>query len=256
MSVAFTSVDVRLDIGKVFQQTIEVLKRNIATFGGMALLMAGLPSAINSFSQAMSKAMPLLSVVTGVVAIAGFVATLILQGALMYGSVQDLNGSPASAGDCLKVGVKNWLPLLGLFVLMGLGFMLGAILLIVPGVLLALRWAVSGPVLVMEGRGITDAMDRSVTLTKGRRWGIFLLFLVLWIAALILEGLTFSLAGGTAGLQAAAVSGHAVTATLMLGPIFSVLSNLIGPVFIAALYHQLRATREGGAPESLAQVFA
>jgi len=258
MTITASGVDKRLDIGKVFQQTIEVLKRNFASFGLLTLLLVAGPQLIKALAQSMGGTTnPIVQLVAGIVGISALVLGPMQQGALIYGTVQDLNGSPASMQDCLRVGSKRWLPLLGLEIVTGLFIGVGFVLLIVPGVLLALRWAVSAPALIMEGRGITNAMDRSVSLTKGRRGGVFLLLLVIWVAAAIVEGAAFGLMGGFAGLQALVASKSSPSMILLLsGPVLSFVFNLLIWPLIAALFHELRATREGATPESLAEVFA
>jgi hypothetical protein len=45
-------------------------------------------------------------------------------------------------------------------------------------VYLGLRYSVSVPVLMLENRGALDSIRRSIQLTKGRRWQIFVAFLL------------------------------------------------------------------------------
>ncbi len=256
MTITASGVDKRLDIGKVFQQTIEALQRNLAPFSLLSLMLGTIPQLGNLLAQTVAKGNLIAGLIGSLVGIAGLVTYPMLQGALIYGTVQDLNGSTTSMQDCLRVGSKRWLPLLGVQILAALGIFLGALLVIVPGILLALRWAVSAPALVMEGRGVTDAMGRSASLTQGRRGGVFLLFLVVWIVAAVFEGAFFSLAGGFSGLAAMATRNTPRTALLLVGPLLGFFFNLLLWPLIAALFHQLRATREGATPESLAEVFA
>jgi uncharacterized membrane protein len=91
---------------------------------------------------------------------------------------------PASVTDSfLRVKDQIW-GVVGLSLLIGLVVILACILLIVPGVLLAIQWSLAVPAKVLENRGATDAMSRSAELTKGSRGRIFviwLLFIVLGI---------------------------------------------------------------------------
>jgi hypothetical protein len=64
----------------------------------------------------------------------------------------------------------------------GIGISVGFILLIVPGIILALMWALTIPVAVLEDKGLRDSVSRSAELTKGSRGRIFVigvLFLIL-----------------------------------------------------------------------------
>ena len=70
-----------------------------------------------------------------------------------------------------------------LIVLLGLGF----IALVVPGVLMLLRWAVAIPAKVLENRSIGDAMSRSSALTKDDRGRIFVILLVFSVLSFVLN---------------------------------------------------------------------
>jgi hypothetical protein len=65
-----------------------------------------------------------------------------------------------------------------------LGIGVASLFLIVPGVILALRWSVAGPAVAIEGNGPFDALRRSGKLTSGHYWHILGL-------TLIVEGLAF-----------------------------------------------------------------
>jgi uncharacterized membrane protein len=75
----------------------------------------------------------------------------------------------------------------------GTGFIVlgGLILLIVPGVILALRYALIDAVVVLEGVEGSKARKLSVNLTEGKRWKIFwtmiLTYLGLFISAMIVS---------------------------------------------------------------------
>jgi hypothetical protein len=67
----------------------------------------------------------------------------------------------ANAGRVFKANVFAGLLMIG-------GFLAG----IVPGVVLAVRWALIDPIVVLEGADARTARRRSATLTRGRRWTI------------------------------------------------------------------------------------
>jgi hypothetical protein len=78
------------------------------------------------------------------------------------------------------------LPAVGAPVLISwLGIFAGSLALIVPGVLLFLRWSVVAQVATMEGRDWRDTLDRSRELTHGHYRHIFLLFLMIEIPSFI-----------------------------------------------------------------------
>lgn len=120
----------------------------------------------------------------------------------------------------------------------GLGIALGFLALIVPGVLLALRWSVVAQVAAVEHEGWIPSLSRSRALTRGHYWHIFGLFV---ITALVNGGLGFAAAalplGSTSGAASVAVgiATHTITAS------FSALT-------LAILYFDLRARAAGGPP--------
>lgn len=65
-------------------------------------------------------------------------------------------------------------------ILVGLGVLLGLILLIVPGIILLIMWHFFGFVIVQNPEiSATDAMRRSAEITRGHRWPLFGLGLLL-----------------------------------------------------------------------------
>jgi hypothetical protein len=115
----------------------------------------------------------------------------------------------------------------------------------IPLVILFLMCFVATPACVVERRGAFRSLGRSRALTKGHRWKIFGLILVVLIPALIVAGLI-----------------TAVLARLGSGvspPVLSLIWTAIWPAFYAILvavtYHDLRVAKEGVDTEQIAAVF-
>jgi len=75
--------------------------------------------------------------------------------------------------DAMAVGFRNWGRLFVAQLLAGLLIGLGFIALVVPGVVLLVRYALLDEVVVLEGAGTDRARRRSTELTTGVRWQIF-----------------------------------------------------------------------------------
>jgi len=60
----------------------------------------------------------------------------------------------------------------GINLLAGLGIILGMILLIVPGLILAARWSAANAALLAEGDGVNAALGRSWHMTGPSLWPI------------------------------------------------------------------------------------
>jgi hypothetical protein len=115
-------------------------------------------------------------------ALLGFIGTTLVQGALVEVVDDEHRGkSPRRLTDLYR-GSGSWLgPLLWASILMGFGVGLGLLLLIVPGILLAIRWAVAAPVVVLEGLDARAAMRRSQELVQGHRKDVFRVLANIWV---------------------------------------------------------------------------
>lgn len=65
-------------------------------------------------------------------------------------------------------------------VMSALAIMVGCVLLIIPGLYLAARWFVAGPVLIAEDKSATEALRESWHLTRGSVWHLVAATLVLF----------------------------------------------------------------------------
>jgi hypothetical protein len=72
--------------------------------------------------------------------------------------------------------------LLGLLLLSEAAIFLGLLLLVVPGLLLAVRWIMSVPIMIAEETGIVEALRRSWEETAGLFWPILVFVLILYPA--------------------------------------------------------------------------
>lgn len=122
---------------------------------------------------------------TLVLALISMICTPLATGALTFSVYQSLRSKPVTIGESLTAGFARFLPLLGVAVCAGLFITAGMVLLLIPGIMLATLLYVASPVCVVEKKGVFASMQRSRTLTSGRKWQIFVVMfgigLVLWI---------------------------------------------------------------------------
>jgi hypothetical protein len=169
----------------------------------------------------------------------------ISQAVLLYGAFQDMRGKPVHLGEAIHKGLARFFPILGVAVLTSAGIALAGLLLLVPGVILAVRWAVALPVCVVEGLGPLASMGRSAVLTRGHRWKVFAILLLL----VIIGPLVGSIAALVFRLHAAPLA--AAFAYFAWTAIWGVLYYGV----LIMVYHDLRATKEGVDVEQLVAVF-
>ena len=106
-----------------------------------------------------------LAVVAFVLGLAG---PLIVQGALVEIVRNVHEGQPPERiGELVQRGGGRLWPLLGGSLIYAIGVLFALVLLVVPGLILAARWSLLAPLVVLERRGIGDALYRSKTLVKG-----------------------------------------------------------------------------------------
>lgn len=209
----------------------------------------------------------------------GFVAVLtyfVIQSAINVGTLQDLRGERPAVGHCISRGLgvlpRVFVAALLLFLAMfGLTFIavlavygiataiaastgqapnmsaisaaasLGVIVLAMS---LFVRWWVFVPVIVAEHAAARAAFRRSRALTKGHRWGILGIVLLVFIA-----NLACSIVIGMIGEFGAIATAALLNVVLALA--FTALSS----VLTAVGYYVLRAEKEGFGLPDLARIF-
>jgi hypothetical protein len=252
--------DDNFEMGRVASRTFGTIGRNWVSFFALAVIAVApqvLLAAYLGVGAMRGKAIDPTHLghyfgTMGIASLASLVLGSVLQAALVHGTIADLNGKKASFGDCLQTGLRTCLPVIGLSILFGIALVVGLVLLVVPGVLMFLAWAVIVPVLVVEKTGVFGAFGRSAELTRGHRWAILGLVIVVGLISMILGFATLpfqsALAQPGAGFAAMAPA-------MLIQGIVNVISTTIGATGTASVYYELRSIKEGIGPEQLASVF-
>lgn len=264
----------RIDFGRIIKHTFGAIQHNAASFAILAAVLAGLPallsiSGVIGFLGQASRfstrggagpdlaaavgAMAAPGALFGVGGLIGLITNAILQGAIIFGAASYFNGRPASLRECFNAGGRSCLPLIGLFIVMGVAVFFGLLFFIVPGVMMALAWVAATPVLVVERTGVFGALGRSADLTRGRRWPILGLVVLSSFAIGIVQNIVTGIVGGLFSAGASPLG--QLTAQLPVGAVIGVAASVVTSTGVAALYYELRSTREGIGPEALAAVF-
>ncbi len=248
------------DIGRVMSQTGNLISRNFVPFGVLALLLSGIPYVLAlQIQPALIDPGNPTGTFFSVFLVTLFltvVPAFVLQGALTRASIDDLGGRGVSIPSALQAGLAYILPLLGLAIVVGLGIMVGLVLLIVPGVILAICWSVSSPVVVVEKAGVFQAMQRSLALTKNHRWAIFGIMVIYAIVVWVISIVVLLLVQGTLmPAPAQAMQPPSIIASIVFA-ILQTFVALLSTVGIAAIYFELRRVKEGVDVTQLAEVFA
>lgn len=203
---------VELDANAVLKEAWCLYKRLFARSLVMGAIVFGVLNIVNEIARDGHTRL-LVSLLSVVVTIAG---TALLQGGLVE-IVRGLHvdgDDDATALDALGRAGDQLGKLVAVSLLVGLGVGLGVLLLVIPGLVLATRWAVAVPAAMLEHGTAREAMKRSREIVKGNGWSVFkVLFAVGFLTAIV--SLPFTLVGaqqGPFGWWVAATLGSVLTA--------------------------------------------
>ena len=175
---------------------------------------------------------------TAVVALAAVVALLVfavLAGALTGAALAAASGEDLGIRRSYRSGIRRVWPLLLVLVTSWVLTTLGAVLLIVPGVIVGVLLVVSVPALVAEGGRARQALARSVDLVGGQWWHTFGTVLLAWVLLGLVVALVDTAVGRLGRGWLAETAAQALSITLV-----TPFAALVGVL----LYLDLRARRE------------
>ena len=131
-----------------------------------------------------------------------FIGTTFVQGALVEVVDSEHRGVPVPAvTDLYRSSWSRLDALVRVSILTGIGVGLGLVALVVPGIVLAVRWALAAPIVMLEGQGARAAMRRSRELVRGHGRAVFEVLVNVWVriglAWLVISFLLGRLQAGT-----------------------------------------------------------
>lgn len=264
------------DIGTVFSRFFRLVGENFAIIAALGLIGVILPSVVVAYG--------VTSVLGGLIGAANptdaylgmftganmgisfgsglllFVLNLVILSMITEVTILRAVGKPVDVGTIFGHALRNILPLLAISILVGIMIFCGIIALIIPGIFLALATCVAIPAYVGEpARGITGSISRSFELTKGRRWWLLLIFIVLGIAAMVVSGTISSMTMPFMFTPGTTPDAASMTTTMMpymlVNAAVDGVVRVLGTVLVAAIYVCLRESRERLTPETTAEVF-
>ncbi|HVK76526.1 MAG TPA: hypothetical protein VM734_24540 [Kofleriaceae bacterium] len=172
----------------------------------------------------------------------------LLAAPIVYGVVQELNGTRAGIGACIAQGLKRFFPVFITVFLLYWCVVFGTYSFVIPGIVMACGLYVAVPAAVCERPGVMGTLTRSFHITEGNRMRIFGLLLLFWGARI---GAKWAL---IAGIDP---EGHAgKMQAVLLGSIsIDFLFGCLGAIMQAVTYSRLRQLRDGVSTNDLARVF-
>ena len=243
-----------LDISHVMGRGFSITFRSFLPFFLVALILF-LPLVLVQYLVSVSGvpgAEPITLVVT-------LLCYSLIVAALVYGTIQRLRGGRVGIGECLGRGFSVVGPVFGVALLLTIALGVGALLVLVGFFVFLTMFWVAIPVAVVERPGVLASMKRSLYLTKGNRWRIFGLVLLVGIAQTGIGLGALLVLGGAVAVGGAALGGAGLVGSAVIFLIGTILLNaffaIMYAVLIAITYFDLRNIKEGAGLEEIAAVF-
>jgi len=170
----------------------------------------------------------------------------LVSAAIAYAVYQSFQGRETGLGEVLTQGLKSFANLAILALLVNTLIFLGALLLIIPGIIVACMCAVAVPACVVEGLSPTDSAVRSLNLTQDYRLKIFFILLIYFAGLLLLT---------IAGQKAAPLISSHPAIQIVISNLILVIPQALYGIIIALIYSDLRLIKEGISMEKLAEIF-
>jgi hypothetical protein len=193
--------------------------------------------------------------------LASLLPEIILLGAACGCAGRAAGGGEASLAGCLDLGLRRSVDVLLVCLLLGLClalFLAAMFLLLALASLIGLLWrpfgpaaaifgcvcfclrvSVSIPVCVMEGADARDSIRRSLELTRGRAWRIFLALLPIWAAMLVTGRAGLALLGQVDGSGPGFRAAVTILAAVLAAPM------VLGLAGLPAIHGRLRDLEAG-----------
>ena len=253
-------------VGRVLSTAWSVYMRNFTPFSMVALVLLLPLLFIQLFMMPTAEAgedMTAFGIVGVVYALLTLLLTQLVTATVVYGTIQEMRHNSVSTGDALTRGLQLALPVLGVVLVASVAVALavgsvafvailatgsgvfGILMAMIPGLTLFVMFWVAIPVAVVERPGVFASLKRSMFLTKGNRWRILGLVVLLWLVAALISGVASTVFLGTGMLGIYPYIDHVLTA------FFTVVIAVVSAVG----YHDLRLLKDGVDVDSIASVF-
>jgi hypothetical protein len=157
-----------ISAGEILNRTASLLRANAAAVAVAGAVLVALGVAIDRGGTGEGNSSGLNSLMN--------VAMIAMQFWLTKRMVEQVNGAPLER--------VRFPAFFGMCLLSGIGIVIGLVLLVIPGIVLVVRWSVASPILIGSDAGVVDSLRQSWEETSGAFWPILGAQLVIFGAAL------------------------------------------------------------------------
>ena len=240
---------------RVVSQALASLRQDGFLFVGLGLVFVGVPTVLSDWlTNPHFGPFPALSWMGQMTPFAEAIVAGPWQAWIALTVVKRLREDPVERPLTLFSEIWPQLAMITAFQLMFLlAVLVGAVMLVVPGLVAATVWGVGLPALVNEGLNNRDAFGRSAALTRTYRWPIFGLVALFGLPWLVIVVGAYELTTGFAPVTEMTLT---PTSVLVLTPLLSVIGSTVTAVGVAVIYNELTMLEAGGDPDTAAEVFS
>jgi hypothetical protein len=232
-----------MSFGEILDMGFRILRNHFVLLVGLQAIVVVPTRLVTDFLNRKVGSSDPFMVLAGMLPV--FLALLLLQPIIMAAITHAIGENYLSRsvtfGGALRFALSIVLPLVGTWLLASLIVMVGFLLLIIPGLILTLIFAVLTPVMVTEGIFGVAAMERSGVLMRGNKLRALGLFIVTGIlSAALIAGV--DLVAGFIPVLGSVVAGIVQGA-----------ANAFGTAALVVLYFDIRCRKEAFDLEHLAR---
>jgi uncharacterized membrane protein len=188
----------RLSLRELFKNAWEVYRKNIGMFlliiilgmllvsvflvPGFLAVFVALHGSFNSSGQITFNTFSIVGIIIFFTTIIlGIVASIVYSGALIKAVSLAEAGQKIKIGEVFGLAYHKFWQLLGTSLLGALFIFLGLILLIIPGLALAIYFQFMLYIVIFENKSGFEALKRSYEIVKGHFWWVVLILLIVGI---------------------------------------------------------------------------
>ena len=154
-------------------------------------------------------------------------------------------GERTGVGSSLRYGLSRLPALIVAYIAMYIAVAIGLVLILVPGIFLAVKWSMTFAVIVAERAGPFRAMGRSWTLTRGHWWRTFGTLAVVGLLAFVLTVVLFAAFGAFIATSDSISELTVAVLTVLISVVVLTATYPLVAAIVAVLYYDLRVRTEG-----------
>jgi len=147
----------------------------------------------------------------------------------------------AAMGRAMHAGTRFW-SFVAMSILAAIGVIFGFALLIIPGIIILVRWSAANGYVLGGEHGITGSLGASWRATDGHGLSIFGAGLLLWIGLTVISWVVVGVVMGAGIATNGAMVSPALAVAVGLSSVVSSFSNAVSFAFSIAVFHLVTPT--------------